>query len=283
MQHTIVIAEAGINHNGDLQIAKKLIDGAVLAGADIFKLQKRTINKVFSEEELKKTRETPEGIITNLEWKTKLEFTKNDYDIIVEYCKIKKIDFMCSPWDLKSVDFLEQYNPKYYKIPSALLTHRELCEKIAKLGKYTFIATGMSTLEEITKVVSLFKSLETPFQLMHCNSSYPCPDEDLNLSLIPYLRKVFCCDVGYSGHSAGIMDGVIATVLGAKSVEKHITLSRVMFGSDQPSSLEIHGLAKMIEYIRYVEVTLGDGIKRITDKEKEVAKKLKRIKDYEYV
>lgn len=277
--HTTIVSEIGINGNGNIDIVKKMIKGAKEAGSDLIKFQKRDINKVYSQEELDKYRESPYGL-TNRALKEKLEFSEQDYNEIDMFCKEVGIEWFASIWDLESVDFIERYNPKYYKIPSALITYKELYEKIAKLGKYTFIGTGMSTLEEITKIVSYFKSVNCPFQIMHCNSSYPCPDEDLNLSLIPYLKKLFVCDVGYSGHSAGIMDGVIASVLGAKSVEKHITLNRTMFGSDQPASLEIHGLAKMIEYIRYVEVALGDGIKVVTPKELESLKKLRRNFDY---
>lgn len=281
-ERVTVIAELGINHLGNIDLAKEMIKGAVNAGADLIKLQKRDLNSTYSKEELDKPRESPYGL-KNRDLKEQLEFNVEEYDIIDEYCRKLNIPWFASPWDLKSVDFLEQYNPKYYKIPSALITHKELCEKIAKLGKYTYIATGMSTVEEIIKVVALFKACgNTNFELMHCNSTYPCPDEDLNMSLIPYLRKLFCCKIGYSGHSAGIMDGIMATVLGATSVEKHVTTNRTMYGTDQASSLEIHGLAKMIEYIRYVETAMGQGVKSITPLEAKVRAKLGRSKDYTY-
>jgi len=282
MNKTFIVAEIGINANGQLEIAKKLIDIAKFAGCDAVKFQKRNIYKVYSKEYLKQPRNdnNPFGWKTQEEQKLGLEFNKEEYDEIDKYCKEKQIEWFASVWDLDSVDFIEQYNPKYYKIPSALIVHKELLEKVAKLKKYTFISTGMSTLDEIREAVEIFRNNNCPFELMHCNSSYPCPLEDINLRVIRLLRHEFDCKVGYSNHSPGIIPSVAAVAIGATSIEVHITLDRTMYGSDQASSIEKFGLMKLVEYIRAVEVALGDGIKRITELEEKVKKKLRRYKDY---
>jgi len=278
MSKTFIIAELGINHNGDLYIAKQLIKGAKDAGADAVKFQKRTIEKVYTKEELDKPRESPWGT-TNREQKEGLEFSGYTYIDIVSFCKSIGIDWFASPWDLQSVDFLEIFKPKFYKIPSALLVHQELLNKVARLQKYTFISTGMSTLEEIQNAINIFYENGCPFEIMHCNSVYPAQDKDLNLSCIDTLRNTFKCKVGYSGHSAGIMDGVLAVCFGATSVEKHITMARTMYGSDQPASVEIHGFKKMIEYIRYAEEAIGNGEKIVTPEEEKIKLKLRRYED----
>ena len=280
MQKTFIICEVGINANGDVDIAKKLIDMASEYKADAIKFQKRTIDKVYTKEELDKPRGSPWGTTTR-EQKLGLEFGKKEYDIIVDYCKKKDIEFFASVWDLDSVDFIEQYNPKHYKIPSPRLGHRPLLEKIAKLNKYTFISTGMSTIEEVRSAVNVFRYYDCPFELMHCNSQYPMPDEDANLLCIPMLRNLFNCKVGYSGHSPGIIDSIAAVCLGATSIEKHITISRVMYGSDQPSSLEPYGLKKTVEYIRTIEVMMGNPKKLIEEGEEKIRSKLWREKDCE--
>jgi len=278
-KHVTVIGEVGINHNGDMSIVKQLIDGAKWAGADLVKFQKRTIDKVYTKEELDKPRESVWGK-TNRDQKNGLELSEKDYDEIDRYCKEIGIGWFASPWDLWSIEFLKKYKPEYWKIPSALLTHIELCTKIAQLGKYTFIATGMSTIEEISKIVSIFKSYECPFELMHCNSAYPADEKDLNLNVIPYFKKLFSCNVGYSGHEVGLPPSIIAVALGATSVERHITLNRTMYGSDQAASVEIDGFRKLVQMIRQTEIVLGDGIKTITPKEAECKKKLRRTCDY---
>jgi len=278
--NTFIISEVGINHNGDIDIAKQLIQGAKDAGADAVKFQKRNIDKVYSQEELNKYRESPWGT-TNRQQKLGLEFGEEEYDEIDRYCREIRIQWFATPWDLDSVKFLEKYNLPYFKVPSPLITHIPLVETIAKLGKKTFISTGMSTIQEIGDCINIFKKYDCSYELMHCNSTYPCKDEDLNLMAIRTLRHTFDCRIGYSGHSAGIMDGVLAVVLGAKSIEKHITLDRTMYGSDQPASLEIHGFKKMVEYIKYTEIALGSGVKIVTPEEEIIKKKLRREKDYE--
>jgi len=278
MGKTFIIAEIGINHNGDINIAKKLIQGAKYAGADAVKFQKRNIDKVYTKEDLDKPRTSPWGT-TNREQKLGLEFSDISYAIIDEFCDDIDIEWFASPWDLDSVNFLNKFNLNYNKIPSALITHEELLHAVAEQGKHTFISTGMSDIYEIGNAINIFKKHECIFELMHCNSTYPCPDNELNLSCIETLRRTFNCHVGYSGHSAGILDGVLAVVLGATSVEKHITLDRTMYGSDQPASLEIHGFYKMVEYIRYAEVALMDGIIKVTASEEKIKEKLRRYKD----
>ena len=271
-----IIAEIGIDHNGDLEIAKKLIDGAIFAGCDAVKFQKRTVEKVYSKEELDKPRESPWGN-TNRDQKYGLEFGKKGYDEIDKYCREKGIYWFASAWDLDSQKFLRQYNLKYNKIASAMLTHRELLEMVAEEKKYTFISTGMSTMDEIEKAVQIFKDAKCPFELMHCNSTYPMKDEDANLKIIPVLREKFDCKVGYSGHEVGLITSTAAVALGATSVERHITLDRAMYGSDQAASVEIMGFYHLVDYIRTIELALGDGEKKITAKEEEIKKKLRRV------
>lgn len=277
---TFIIAEVGINHNGDIRNAFKLIDVAKKAGVDAIKFQKRDIDSCYSKEELEKSRESPWGN-TFRQQKEGLEFGKFEYDQIDSYCKDLDINWFASPWDEKSVDFLKQYNPIYFKIPSALLTHHDLLRKIAGLKKYTFISTGMSNLDEITKAVAIFRASECEFELMHCNSSYPMKDEEANLRCIKTLGSIFSCYVGYSGHEVGIITSVAAVAMGASSIERHITLDRSSYGSDQASSLEPQGLNKLVEYIRVVESALGDGKKVVTVQEETIKTKLRRYKDHE--
>jgi len=273
---TFIIAEIGINHNGDLDIAKKLIDGAIFAGCDAVKLQKRTVEKVYSKEELDKPRESPWGA-TVRDQKFGLEFGKKEYDEIDKYCREKGIDWFASAWDIDSQKFLRQYDLKYNKIASAMLTYKELLEMVAEEKKYTFISTGMSTMEEIETAVDIFKKANCPFELMHCNSTYPMKDEDANLKVIPVLRERFGCKVGYSGHEVGLITTCAAVALGATSVERHITLDRAMYGSDQAASVEVMGFCRLVQYIRTIELALGDGQKKITAKEKEIKEKLRRV------
>ena len=271
-----ITGEIGINHNGDLEIAKKLIDGAVFAGADAVKFQKRTVEKVYSKEDLDRPRESPWGT-TNREQKLGLEFEKKEYDEINQYCKEKGIHWFASAWDLDSQEFLRQYNCKYNKVASAMLTHRKLIEMIVDEKKHTFISTGMSTLEEITKVMKIFKDANCPFELMHCNSTYPMKDENANLRMITALREKFNCDVGYSGHEVGLITSCAAVALGASSIERHITLDRSMYGSDQASSVEIMGFYRLVNYIRTVEIALGGSRKIVTKEEENIKKKLRRV------
>ena len=276
MNKTFIIAEIGINHNGSLEIAKQLIDGAAMAGCDAVKFQKRTIEKVYSIEELDKPRESPWGS-TNREQKEGLEFSLEDYKEIDRYCKSKNIKWFASAWDVESQKFLKQFDLQYNKVASAMLTHRELLEEVASEGKYTFISTGMSTIEQIDKAVNIFDSANCPYELMHCNSSYPMNVEDANLRTIATLREEFSCDVGYSGHETGLVISCAAVALGATSIERHITLDRSMYGSDQSASIELGGLRRLVNYIRAVECSLGDGQKIVTEKEKQIEKKLRRV------
>ena len=276
MSKIFVIAEVGINHNGDLGIVKKLIDGAVLAGCDAVKFQKRTIDLVYSKEELDKSRESPWGT-TNREQKQGLEFNKKQYDVIDSYCKEKGIEWLASAWDLESQIFLRQYNLNYNKVASAMLTNKKLLEMIAEEGKHTFISTGMSTISQIEKAVEVFEKSKCPYELMHCNSTYPTPVEDENLRVINTLRNYFGCEVGYSGHEPGIVITVATAALGVSSIERHITLDRAMYGSDQSASLELPGLVKLVRNVRAIEKAMGDGVKKVSDMEKTISKKLRKI------
>lgn len=270
---TYIIAEIGINHNGDLKIAKELIDVAVEAGCDAVKFQKRTVNNVYTPEELDKPRESPWGT-TNREQKMGLEFEKEEYDEIDRYCKEKGIDWTASAWDLESQDFISQFDCKFNKVASAMLTIKPMLEKIAKEGKKTFISTGMSSIEEIKAAVQIFKDNNCPYELMHCVSTYPQADEDSNLSMIAKLKEIFECNVGYSGHERGLQISLAAVVLGATSVERHITLDRTMYGSDQAASIEPQGIKKLVRDIRVVESAIGDGEKAILEAEKPIREKL---------
>lgn len=279
--NTFVIAEIGINHNGDIKIAKQLIDGAKFAGCNAVKFQKRTVELVYSDEELNKYRESPWGV-TNRAQKQGIELTTSDYNEIDRYCKEIGIEWFVSCWDLGSLAFMKKYNCKYNKVASARLGHEKLIREIAKEGKYTFISTGMSTMDEIEKVIAIFDEYGCDYELMHCNSCYPAKDEELNLKGIITLRNKFGnCKVGYSCHSPGLIPPVLAVVLGASSIEKHITLDRTMYGSDQASSVEITGLKRMVDYIKDAEKQLGDGLKVITLGEQTCRAKLWKEKDNE--
>ena len=270
-----VTAEIGINHNGNMDITKKLIDVAYLAGCDAVKFQKRTIDKVYSKEILDYPRESPWGNTTR-DQKMGLEFGKNEYDEIDQYCKNKNIIWYASSWDINSQLFLRQYNLKYNKVPSAMLVNQELLKTIAEEKKHTFISTGMSTIDEIQKAVNLFREYDCPFELQHSNSTYPMKIEEANLRCIMTLKTAFNCDVGYSGHeSIGYLICVAAAALGATSIERHITLDRSMYGSDQAASLEPVGLQRLVTDIRGIDIILGDGIKRVWPSEIPVMKKLR--------
>ena len=270
-----ITAEIGINHNGDVEIAKKLIDMAKQCGCDAVKFQKRTVEKVYSKEVLDAPRESPWGTTTK-EQKLGLEFNKTEYDVIDSYCKEKQIDWYASAWDKDSQLFLRQYNLKYNKIASAMLTNHELAEMVADEKKKTFISTGMSTMDQIKQIVEIFRKKSCPFELMHSNSSYPMKLEEANLKCITTLKKEFDCDIGYSGHEVSSYVVCLAAVmLGATSIERHVTLDRSMYGSDQSASLEKPGLERLVRDIHRTDLILGDGIKRIWDSEKPVMKKLR--------
>ena len=270
-----ITAEIGINHNGDIEIAKKLIDMAKICGCNAVKFQKRTVEKVYSKEVLDAPRESPWGTTTR-EQKLGLEFNKKEYDVINSHCKEKQIDWYASSWDIDSQLFLQNYNLKYNKVASAMLTNKRLLDVIAQERKHTFISTGMSTIEQIKNAVDIFKQYECPFELQHSNSTYPMKLGEANMKCIETLRNEFNCNVGYSGHEdSSYIVCVIAVVFGATSIERHITLKRSMYGSDQAASLEHPGLDRMVRDVRRVETIIGDGVKRIWDSEIPVMKKLR--------
>lgn len=275
MDNTFIIAEIGINHNGDIDIAKQLIDWAVLSGADAVKFQKRTVEKVYTKEELDKYRESPWGT-TNRDQKLGLEFGKVEYDEIDRYCREKGIEWFASAWDIDSQLFIRQYDLKYNKVASAMLTNNELLEVIADEKKYTFVSTGMSTMEEIDEAVDVFKKRNCPFELVHCNSTYPMKNEDANLEMINTLKTRYGCKVGYSGHETGRIVSFAAAVMGASSIERHITLDRAMYGSDQAASLEVQEFHKLVKEIRALPNIMGNGEKVLSEAEKEVKKKLRK-------
>jgi len=268
-------AEIGINHNGDIEIAKKLIEIAVDAGCDAVKFQKRTVEKVYSKDILDTPRDSPWGKTTR-EQKLGLEFEKDEYDIINDFCKSKNILWYASAWDEDSQKFLQNYNLKFNKIASAMLTHKKLLELVASEKKHTFISTGMSTMDEIRNAVKIFKENNCSYSLQHSNSSYPMKEEEANLKCIRTLQDEFNCDVGYSGHEvAGYLICVSAVVMGATSIERHITLDRSMYGSDQAASLEPVGLKRVVSDVRRIENILGDGVKRVWPSEIPVMNKLR--------
>ena len=271
-----VIAEIGINHNGSLELAKRLIDEAAESGCDAVKFQKRTVDEVYSKEELDKPRESPWGT-TNREQKYGLEFTKADYDEIDRHCKEKGIEWFASAWDVESQLFLQQFDCKYNKVASAMLTHRELLEVIASEKKHTFISTGMSTLEQIDKVVEIFRKHGCSFELMHCNSTYPMQVQDANLKVMHTLQERYGCNIGYSGHESGIIISCAAVAMGASSLERHITLDRAMYGSDQSASLEVTGLRRMMDYVRDIVTAMGSPEKRVMETEVPIAAKLRKV------
>ncbi len=277
MKKVFIIAEIGINHNGDLAIAKKLIDSAVLAGADAVKFQKRTPELCVPEAQKGVIRETPWGKITYLDYRYKVEFGKDEYDEIDRYCKEKGIEWFASSWDPKSQLFLRQYKLRHNKIASPMLTNKELLKVVAEEKKSTFVSTGMSTMEEVEQAVDIFKKHDCPICLMHCNSSYPAQTADLNLNVIKTLKKKFKVGVGYSGHEFGLTPTYMAIALGAVAIERHITLNRTMWGSDQMASVEIPGLLKMVRQIRSIQNAFGDGTKRVTEAEMPIRKKLRGV------
>ena len=275
MKKTYIIAEIGINHNGDLDIAKRLIDIATLSGCDAVKFQKRNPDVCVPEHQKNVMRDTPWGTMTYLEYKYKVEFEKAEYDEIDRYCKEKGIAWSASPWDLDSLEFLTQYNLPFIKLPSAMLTNYELVEVCAKSGKRVILSTGMSTEEEIDTAVDTIKRFTSDFAILHCNSTYPAPIEELNLSTIKTLKDKYNCEVGYSGHEFRIGTTVAAIYLGATILERHITLDRTMWGTDHLSSVEPQGLIKLVKGVRELEDAYGDGIIQVTESEKIIRNKLR--------
>ncbi len=270
-----IIAEIGINHNGDLNIAKDLIKLSKEIGVDAVKFQKRTIENVYSKELLDSARKSPWGE-TQRAQKEGLEFSYDEYLEIDNLCKELKIEWFASAWDLESQDFLAKFNLKFNKIASAMIVFDELLKKVASEKKHTFISTGMSKIEEIENAVNIFRENDCPFEIMHCVSTYPLTNlKDANLNVIHSLKNKFNCNVGYSGHENGIGISIAASALNISSLERHITLDRTMYGSDQSASLEPEGFRQLVRTVRKVEIAMGDGVKRIAEEEVDIAKKLR--------
>ena len=269
-----VVGEIGINHNGDLNLARKLIDCAALAGADAVKFQKRTIDVVYSREELERPRESPFGT-TNGELKRALEFGQEEYQSIDSYAESHDIAWFASCWDEASVDFIESFSPVAYKIASASLTDDNLLRHHRKTGRPVILSTGMSTLEQMDHAVEVLGTQN--LIILHATSAYPAPLRDLNLSMIPQLKERYQVPIGYSGHEVGLASTLAAVALGATMVERHISLDRAMWGTDQAASVEPQGLLRLVRDIRNVEQSLGDGVKVITEAEVPIMKKLRRV------
>jgi N-acetylneuraminate synthase len=269
-----VIAEIGINHNGDLNIVKDLINVAVDAGANAVKFQKRTIDVVYKKEMLDSLRESPWGT-TQREQKEGLEFGFEDYQEIDKYCKEKGIEWFASAWDNESQKFLQQFDLNYNKIASAMIVDKDFLKMVAAEGKHTFISTGMCTYDDINEAVSVFKEAGCLFELMHCVSTYPMRDEDANLKTIPTLRERYQCNVGYSGHEVGLAVSYAAAAMGISSLERHITLDRAMYGSDQSASVQPAAFRSLVGAVRKIEMAMGDGEKKVLLSEVPIAKKLR--------
>jgi N-acetylneuraminate synthase len=279
-QPAYIIAEIGINHNGNLEIAKEMIDAAVHAGADAVKFQKRTPEVSTPPEQQKQMRETPWGYITYLDYRLKVEFDNAQYREIDRHCKEKGIAWLVSVWDESSVQFMEGFDTPAYKVPSASLTDHTLLKHVRKTGKPMIISTGMSTMAQIHKAVDVVG--DENLAIMHCTSTYPCEPEELNLKMVETLRKEFPNNpIGYSGHEVGLVPSAVAVALGASMVERHLTLDRAMWGSDQAASVEPGGFERLVKYIRVTEASLGDGVKKVYDSEKPSIARLRRVKDEE--
>jgi len=271
---TFVIAEIGINHNGSLDIAKQLIDVAKVSGADAVKFQKRTIDLVYTKDMLDSLRKSPWGT-TQREQKEGLEFGLEEYKEIDRYCREKSIAWFASAWDLESQKFLRQFNLKYNKIASAMLVYEPLLRMVAEEKRHTFISTGMSKIADLDRVIAIFRDVGCPFELMHCVSTYPMTDEDANLNRIKALRERYGCNVGYSGHEVGLAVSYAAAALGITSLERHITLDRSMYGSDQSASVEPLGFRMLVGAVRKIELAMGDGALEMNAKEASIAGKLR--------
>ena len=267
MKKFFLIAEIGINHNGSISLAKKLILNAKKAGFDAVKFQKRNPDICVPENKKNEIRNTPWGQITYLEYKKKIEFEKKEFDAIDRFCKKNNIIWFASPWDLDSLKFLKRYNLKYQKVASAMLTNDKLINEMSKENKHFFISTGMSDFKIIDKVVKIFKKKKKFFHLLHCVSNYPCADKDLNLSLITKLKTRYKCKIGYSGHETSVSPSLAAAALGAEVIERHVTLDRTMWGTDQAASLEFNGMVQLVSMIRKFEKSFGNGIKKISKEE----------------
>lgn len=272
---TFVIGEIGINHNGSVETARKLIYAASAAGCEAVKFQKRTIHLVYSKEELDRERQSPFGT-TNGALKLGLELDGPKYRQIAATCQPMGMLWFASCWDTVSVDFMEFYDPPAYKIASASITDLELVDYTAATGRPIILSTGMSTLQEIDAAVDVIRAAGAPLLIMHCVATYPSEDRDLNLRCIPMLKHRYECPVGYSGHERGLATTLAAVAMGACAVERHITLDRTMWGSDQAASIEPHALCRLVRDIRAIEAAMGDGTKRVLDAEKPIAEKLRK-------
>jgi N-acetylneuraminate synthase len=270
-----IIAEIGINHNGDIELAKKLINTAVQAGCDAVKFQKRTPEICVPEKMKTIMRETPWGLMTYLDYKKKIEFNEKEYDLIESYCKQKGIAWSASAWDLESLRFLDKYNLPFNKVASALATHLEFLNEVAKRKTLTYVSVGMCDYKDIDAIVKIFRSYSCPLVLMHTISTYPAQDKDLNLKMIQTISDKYNLPVGYSGHESSVSPSVVAASLGAVAIERHITLDRSMWGTDHSASLEPSGLNQLVGAIRKVPIVLGDGVKKIIEGELEAAKKMR--------
>jgi len=273
-EHIFVIGEIGINHNGDVEIAKRMIDLAVDTGCDAVKFQKRSLEIVYSPELLDAPRESPFGT-TQRDQKEGLEFGEREYDQIESYCREKGMPWFASAWDVESQNFLRNYASEYNKIASAMLTHIPLLKAVADDRKLTFISTGMCDYSDIDRAVEIFYTADCPFVLMHCVSTYPAAEDKLNLKMIPVLQERYGCPVGYSGHEVSVSPSVMAAMLGAVAIERHITLDRAMYGSDQSASLETDALRRLVTVLRKIPIVVGDGLKRFDEGERAVAEKLR--------
>ena len=272
---TFIVAEIGINHNGDMSICKELIDIASESGCNAVKFQKRDINKVYTQDFLNSYRESPWGT-TQRDQKSGLEFDLNEYKEIDQYCKEKGIEWFASAWDLNSQKFLQQFNCKYNKIASAMIVYEDLLKMVAKEGRHTFISTGMTTYDDIQKAVDIFREENCPFELMHTISTYPMKVENANLNMINTLRDKYQCNVGYSGHEVGLAISYAAAALNITSLERHITLDRAMYGSDQSASVEPQGFRQLVSSVRVIEEAMGDGVKYFIEEEEPISKNLRQ-------
>jgi N-acetylneuraminate synthase len=275
LEKPYLVAELGINHNGDLQIAKKLIDAAFACSWDCVKFQKKNPDICVPAAQKHIPKDTPWGSMTYLEYKYRLELDKTEHHYIDKYCEEKPINWAASVWDIDSLNFIRQYGVSFIKIPSAKITDLELVEETVRSGFPIILSTGMSTLSELDKVVDIARKHTSNFLLMHTNSSYPAKIEDLNLNCIRTLRERYDCEIGYSGHEFGLEPTVLAVILGAKVIERHITLDHSMWGTDQSSSVEVMGMDALYKRIRAIKTILGDGVKRITENEFAVMRKLR--------
>ena len=272
-----IIAEIGTNHMGDVNVAKKIIDIVVDSGANLVKLQRKNVEKIYTKKFLDSYLESPWGT-TQREMRLHREFSDKQFKEIADYCKKKKIPWFVSCWDIESQIHMRKFKTKYNKVASAMIIHKKLLEEIAKEKKYTFISTGMSEMKDIENAVKIFKKYKCPFELMNCNSAYPIADNEANLKLISTLKKKFKCKVGYSGHEIGATNvSIPAVMMGATSIERHVTVSRTNYGYDQAASLEKEGLRKLVRDIRIVDKIMGDGKKKIWASEKPNIKKLRQI------